>query len=194
MKKSLLTLTAAAALGVCSFTSFGQNMAAVNAALARNQFGMQQQMMMDRMMTMNMARGSSLLYNPKTTFQVVLADSSVVVVKSKILFDDKHFSYLEVENKKLKKDDPNRITRLYPKDTRSIAKLGTYGDLFTPGLPADSCWLFKQVEGKINGYTFLPTSVNLHSGYFKFVQKDNGALQKLDKDTLHVMMQDNEKA
>ncbi|WP_192821199.1 hypothetical protein [Rufibacter sp. LB8] len=168
---------------------------AASRAMAANQMNHNMQFQMMHMMHMTMARQSTALYNPKATYQVVLLDSSEIMVKSKIMFDEKNRSYLEQENPKLRKSDPNRIQKIYPSDTRVIRKLDGYGRLLTPGLPADSCWLFKQVSGKINGYTFLPMGEGLDIGYFKFLQKgETGPLQRIHKDSMLVMMQDNEKA
>ncbi|MGV3540329.1 MAG: hypothetical protein ACO1OQ_10985 [Rufibacter sp.] len=195
MKKNILTVMASIALTILSVLSYGQNMGAVNAALAQNHLSFHQQMHMRQMMHLSMANRSSGLINSKGNYVVVMKDSTVKTVYSKIMFDDKKVSYLELEDKSFKKKDPNRIQKIYPSDTRSIKKDYGYGKISTEGLPADSCWLFKTVEGKINGYTFLPVyQTPLHDGYFKFFQKGDGTLQRIEKDSLLLMMGDNEKA
>ncbi|WP_192825332.1 hypothetical protein [Rufibacter sp. LB8] len=51
--------------------------------MAANQMNHNMQFQMMHMMHMTMARQSTALYNPKATYQVVLLDSSEIMVKSK---------------------------------------------------------------------------------------------------------------
>jgi hypothetical protein len=45
--------------------------------------------------------------------------------------------------------------RIKPRDTKQLICIFSDGSRIV-GFPADSCWLFKVVKGKINGYSFLP--------------------------------------
>ncbi|WP_205503297.1 hypothetical protein [Rufibacter psychrotolerans] len=192
MKKTLLLLTLAA-FGLAP-TLQAQDMRAVNAALSRHNLHDLQMRQMQQMTYLSMSRSSGALYNPKAVYMVLLQDSTVKEVKSKMLFDERKRSYLELEDKTLKKTDPRRVQRIYPTDTRSIYKIDMNGNPSPLGQPADSCWLFKVVHGKVNGYSFLPATANLHSGYLKFVQKGDGALEKVDKEVIKSMLSDNHKA
>ncbi|QHL86079.1 hypothetical protein GU926_00905 [Nibribacter ruber] len=198
MKNKLLLALLTTCLTGSVLAVHGQNMPAQAARMVanqHNQFHMQRQMQM--LHTMSMGERSSTLSNPLATYMVVMKDSTVIKVQGKIKFDVFKVSYLETLDLSKRPKDPARHLKIYPKNTRSITKVFTNKKQSVPGLPADSCWLFKSVEGKINGYSYLPlpqNSAGANSDYFKFFQKGDGKLQVLQQDSLLVMMQDSEKA
>jgi hypothetical protein len=194
MKTKLLIASVLGSI-LISFSAQAQNMGAVNTKFDHRPVDMHQiREVQMQLIHKGMAQASTSLHNPTLVFKVILKDSTSREIKSKIFFDERNASYLLAEDKKLRKDDPMRVQRIYPADTRAIYKVRQDGLLLPVGMPADSCWLFKVVHGKINAYSFLPATANLHTGYFKFVQKDNGDLKKLDIEVLKTMVQDNHKA
>ena len=121
------------------------NMAAVN------QIHMQhfQNMQMNMAMNAAMRKNANLLNNPKQTYKAVFPDGSTKIFRSKILFDDQNKSYLVYEDKKYKKGDSLRLQKIHPAMTQYISKLGEQQEELIKGLPADSCWMFKSVSGKV---------------------------------------------
>ncbi|AMM51981.1 hypothetical protein TH61_13420 [Rufibacter sp. DG15C] len=200
MKKTLFLALLTTSFIASVSTTFGQTYQAQAARVIANQ-NMQMNMQMSHQMhmlhIMSMGSRSTTLKNPLSNYIVVMEDSTVRQVQGKIKFDVFNKSYLETLDLSKKMSDPARNLKIYPKNTRSITKVFTNKKQSVPGLAADSCWLFKSVEGKINGYTYLPLPQNpsaVNSGYFKFFQKGDGRLQILQQDSLLMMMHDNEKA
>lgn len=82
----------------------------------------------------------------KYTFTIELNSDSTLISKTRIDVSEKQHS-LQV------KTDTGKKT-VFPSDTKQIYRLTTEGKMLT-GQPADSCWLFKSVTGKINAYSHL---------------------------------------
>jgi len=117
-------------------------------------------------------------------FNVILKNDSSFKTMSKILFDNGGKTY--VSAKMLA--DKNEI---YPSDTDFIfGKIGA--DTWLKGVPADSCWLFKCDEGKINSYSFVPEQ---GTNLIIAIQKgEDGPILPLTKDNLLSLMADDPKA
>lgn len=112
------------------------------------------------------------LYTPKEkvvsiphTFYVVPATGEPYNVTSKIHIDEgKHYI--------IRKDENNASTRVYPSDTQTLSRMGeTKKQLL--GLPNGDQWLFKVIEGKINGYFFLAED---KTNVLSKIQKGDGRL------------------
>jgi hypothetical protein len=88
-------------------------------------------------------RSASMKYQ----FEIVLYADSTLNTRAKIDFSDNHHR-MKVKTDKGKKN-------LFPSDTKEIYRITPEGKR-VKGISADSCWLFKTVEDKINAYAFLP--------------------------------------
>jgi len=65
---------------------------------------------------------------------------------------------------------------------------------YTPRcMPTDSCWLFKDIDGKVSAYTPLAED-DVDDGFLRYIQKDKGPLIEITKENLAEMLKDNEKA
>jgi hypothetical protein len=108
----------------------------------------------------------------KYEFTVILKNDDKLTFKSKIgLSDSIHsLTYKEAGEKR----------KILPLDTKEVFRFTTSGKRIT-GIPTDSCWLFKVVEGKINGYSFLATEGAEHLSAF---QVGDGEILPLTKDNL----------
>lgn len=85
--------------------------------------------------------------NPKFDFVVTLKNDSVLTFSSKVNAEDKKM-YLEQRVKKQKR-------KIFPDETKSIIGISdNWGKI--PGIPADSCWLFKIYTRAINCYSSVP--------------------------------------
>ena len=114
-------------------------------------------------------RGSiSVMYE----FNAVLKNGEQKIVKSKINLQDSVHSLSYKENGEKKK--------LLPTETTEIYRFTQGGKKIT-GIATDSCWLFKVVEGKINGYSFLSAE---SSEYLSAFQLEEGEILPLTKDNL----------
>lgn len=82
----------------------------------------------------------------KYTFTIELNSDSSLTSKTRIDVSEKQHS-LQVKTETGKKT-------VFPSDTKQIYRLTTEGKMLT-GQPADSCWLFKAVTGRINEYSHL---------------------------------------
>ncbi|GAB2534710.1 hypothetical protein [Rufibacter soli] len=191
---SLMLALGIAVIWLATPASAQPNMGAVNAAIGQAHMQQMMQMNFNAMMQMSMRHRSASLSNPRNLYQIMFKDSTVKETRTQIKFDKDNRSYIEIEDEAAEKNSPNRLKRIYPSETYSIRRKGPGGALSTAGLPADSCWLFKLVAGEINGYSFLPAPYEVHSGYFKFIQKGNGPLLKAETKELLPLLEGNEKA
>ncbi|MFA6249101.1 MAG: hypothetical protein WC615_19320 [Mucilaginibacter sp.] len=139
-------------------------------------------MNMQRMMNMNLYKGYGYMVNQKYKFKVVMKDSTVKMVKSKINMDTAlHKSYLTYDDKTIK-DKKLREQRIYSNQTISISRTD-YNNNIT-GMANDSCWFFKVLEGKINAFSPLSETEDIDSFYLRAYQLGNGPVQKLDSASL----------
>jgi hypothetical protein len=91
--------------------------------------------------------------------------------------------------------DPNNSTegegRIVPNDTKGIYYL--MGTEWIIGIPYDSCWLFNITPGRIKGFSRLPIG-GMNYKQIRFIQKDDGIILKLNKDSLLPLVLDVPKA
>jgi hypothetical protein len=139
-------------------------------------------MNMRMMMNMNMNRVYGYINNQKYKFKVLMKDSAVKEVKSKIYMDTVlHKSYLTYEDKTIK-DKKLREKRIYSNQTVCITR-DDFGNAVT-GMANDSCWFFKVISGKINAYSPLSEKYEIDSFYLRAYQLGDGAVVKLDSASL----------
>jgi len=114
------------------------------------------------MLAMQNMRGVSV-GGIENDFVVTMLDSSKKEFKSAIYTDSatkKHF--IVYIDKKYKKTDTNRYKKIYPSQTLNlVCVLVAKDDVndnpgeYVPGIPTDSCWMFKVISGHISVYSFL---------------------------------------
>jgi hypothetical protein len=163
---------------------------------------MQNQQMMHNMMINNMTLLNNSEYNPEYKFAVVMKDSSKLEVQSKLYIDTAlHQNYLVVLNKNFPKKDPRREHKIYPAQTAEISRNSFARYTLTPtqivGVPNDTCWLFKSINGKISAYSNLPVldfGNNMISMMLCAIQLDNGPVLKLTSADLTNMVGKNSNA
>lgn len=83
----------------------------------------------------------------KYNYFIVLKEDSSFSLKTRVdvSFIPNFISYM----------NGDRAVMIKPENTKSISRITREGKQLL-GIPADSCWLFKTVSGKINIYSFLP--------------------------------------
>ncbi len=116
------------------------------------------------------SRPNSMTYD----FRVVLKNDSTFSSKAKINVKDiKHHTIL-IKGKK------EKIT-FSPSETKSVTRITMEG-VKIPGVPTDSCWLFRTYTGKINVYSFL---AELGTEYAIAIQDGvDGPIRALTKENL----------
>jgi hypothetical protein len=169
-------------------------MAAVNQIHMQQFQNMQMRMSLNMAMNASMRRNANILNNPKQTYKAVFPDGTYKIFRSKIMFDDQNKSYLVYEDKNYKKGDSLRIQKIHPAMTKYISKLGEEKEELIKGLPADSCWMFKSISGKVNAYSFLPETFEVHLGYLKWLQKEDGPFEKVDEVTMRKLFNNDTEA
>jgi hypothetical protein len=176
--------------------SWGQypGMAAVRQQWS-NQFAQQQmQMQMNSMMLFNNAD----IPNFKYDYEVILKDSTKIMVKSKIYNDtSKHKTYLLLVDKSIPKSDmAHRERKIYPDQTLGISRQVEAEDAANrpipfKGMPTDSCWLFKTITARISAYSFLGEQGDDFSySTITGIQKGNGPIIHFSPDNLKQMIAD----
>jgi hypothetical protein len=124
--------------------------------------------------------------NLKYKFSVVMKDSSVKEVKSKIYADTaKHKNYLLLKEK-------DTETKIYCDQTLSITR--SSGIVNYIGMATDSCWLFRTIRGRVSAYSHVSEIYNITSEYLRAFQVGNGPIQKLDSASLAAVLKDDPKA
>ena len=105
-----------------------------------------------------------------------------------------------LENKSVKKKDSARFRKVYPSQTKYIVRLDRYNvsrdkyeDIVSEGLTTASCWLFKDIDGKVSAYTPLAED-DVDDGFLRYIQKDKGPLIEINQQNLKEMLEANEKA
>ena len=127
-------------------------------------------------------------------FDVTLLNNVELSVKSKIYVDTaKRECYMLYTNKELKKDDPNRVQKLYPEQTTKVSRtlVTNQGFLTLKGYPAYGCWLFKLVAGRISAFSPLSEIDNVGSATIVAFEPEYDSLKRLDSLTLAGVVQDN---
>jgi hypothetical protein len=120
----------------------------------------------------------------KYEFRVVLNNDSTFVTKTRINLSQKEDNSITVKQKHGK-------TQIFPNDTKYIMRV-TFDNKILKGIPADSCWLFKVVQGEINGYSFLAEEMEM---YVIAIQAgDDGPIVPLTKENLMPLVVSEKKA
>lgn len=121
------------------------------------------------------SRPNSMTYE----FRVVLKNDSSFLSKVKINVKDIKHHTIVIKGKKEK-------VAFSPSDTKSVSRVTMEG-VKIPGIPADSCWLFKTYSGKINVYSFL---AELGTDYAIAIQDGaDGVIRPLTKENLLEMVE-----
>jgi hypothetical protein len=112
-------------------------------------------------------------------FRIVLKNDSSFSIKAKINVKDGKQQTIIVKGKKEK-------ISFSPADTKSVSRVTMEG-VKIPGIPADSCWLFKTYTGKINVYSFL---AEVGTTYAIAIQDGtDGIIKSLTKENLLEMVE-----
>lgn len=83
-------------------------------------------------------------------------------------------------------DQTDDQLKIFPSDTQAIYYEFS-GHLIT-GVPADTCWLFRMVEGRINVYSPYPTEAR---EFHVAIQQGGGPIVRLNQENLMPMVSDN---
>ncbi|MFN5169083.1 MAG: hypothetical protein ACK5DD_05630 [Cyclobacteriaceae bacterium] len=112
----------------------------------------------------------------KYQFTIVMADDSTFSQRTTIDISEKKHT-LKVKTRNGKK-------LIAPSDTREVYRITMEGRKLE-GIPADSCWLFHSVKGKINCYAYLA-----EEGYnfLAAIQQGEGPILPLTKANLLAMV------
>ena len=78
-----------------------------------------------------------------------------------------------------------------PDQTKEISRRSDYGNARMVGIPADTCWLFLSIMGRISGYS---SEAEYDSEFIIAAKKDNGPIVKITDVSLKEMLDCNEKA
>ena len=119
----------------------------------------------------------------KYEFHIILKNDSTVIERTRINLSKDEDNSLTVKHKGSKHE-------VFPKDTKFIFRMTLEGKQIV-GIPSDSCWLFKSVLGKINGYSFLAEEGIEH---IIAIQEGSGPIVPLTKENLLPMVATNPKA
>lgn len=120
--------------------------------------------------TKGKARPNSMTYE----FRVVLKNDSIFSSRAKINVKDIKHHTIVIKGKKEK-------IIFSPSETKSVSRVTMEG-VKIPGVPTDSCWLFKTYTGKINVYSFL---AELGTQYAIAIQDGtDGMIKPLTKENL----------
>jgi hypothetical protein len=115
----------------------------------------------------------------RAKLQVVLKNDSVLNIQARFDAGSKQ-NAITVKGKKGVAD------KVYqPADTKSVTRSFVTGELPMKGIPADSCWLFKVISGKISCYSNVPLQ---SEGSIVAIQFENDPIIKLTKDNLLAMI------
>jgi len=176
-------------------------MAAVRAQESRQYMNQQMQMQMDMMM---MSRNWRQSAGKGSTYQVTFKDSSVKEVTSFMYIDTVlHKNFLVLVDKKFpKSDSTHRYQKIYSDQTRYISTIADYRsntDIY--GVPTDSCWSFKVIDGPIAVYARSFNYLTEKEGLLNEqeldlptiigVQQNDGPIEKFNKENLVKMVGQN---
>ena len=112
----------------------------------------------------------------KHDFTVVMKNDSVFTRRMAIDISDKQHKF------SVKAGGGKEVIR--PADTREVSRLLPSGQRMK-GVPADSCWLFHSVKGKINCYAYLAEE---GYNYLAAIQQGEGPILPLTKANLLAMV------
>ena len=116
-------------------------------------------------------------------FTVVLKNDSSFKTKTRINLKDGEDNSITVKQDGTKE-------QIFPNDTKYISRITVQGKVLK-GIPADSCWLFKAMDGEINGYGFLAEELDT---YIIAIQDgDDCPIVPLTKDNLMPLVMSDQK-
>ena len=113
----------------------------------------------------------------KYQFHIISNNDSTVIERTRINVSKDEDNSLTVKHKGSKHE-------IFPKDTKFVFRMTLEGKQLV-GIPADSCWLFKTVLGKINAYSFLAEEGIEH---IIAIQEGSGPIVPLTKENLMPMV------
>ena len=201
--KISLSFSIATAFIFLSLQSFaqprGMTMNQVYSQLNKQDMNMrfQRQMQTMMMMTLNWRANAG----KGTTYQVTLKDSSVKQVVSFMYIDTtlhKNF-LLSVDKKYPKSDSAHRYQKIYSDQTLYISAVvnGSSGQE-SYGVPKDSCWMFKVIDGSLTVYAKslnyltesdgLLNTTDFEPSAIVGIQLNDGPIEKYNKENLVKMV------
>ena len=130
----------------------------------------------------------------KNSYLIELHDKTVVATTSKIFLGENNKSYITYEIESAGRHSPARFKRVYPSDTKSIARVASDGAILVVGLPVDDNWLFPVTKGKISGYGFLPVFGYPSNSHYHYLQAEGGPVKAFSPETVHEMVKTDPKA
>lgn len=126
----------------------------------------------------NYGSSAGQAYRPKHKFYVEMKDGRQLLVHNVMDYYD------SVAKLVLTRKSDSTIT-IRPNDTKLIVTMVYRTNERLEGIPADSCWLFKIVKGKINGYSPFAEK----DDFVIAIQKgDDGAIVPLNPNNLAEMV------
>jgi len=174
-------------------------MDAVRAKMSRDFANQQMQTQMQTQMNMLFNNNWRANVGKGTVYQVTLKDSSVLNVKSFQYTDTtSHKTFLVYENKNFKKSDSaHRYQKIYADQTLYISVTDDDFGRLSYGVPLDSCWMFKVMNGPISVYAksfyYLTLAANgneqeFDKGEIVGIQLNDGPIVQLTDDNLKGML------
>ncbi|MDB5121777.1 MAG: hypothetical protein JWN56_2995 [Sphingobacteriales bacterium] len=119
-------------------------------------------------------------------YSIYMKDGSILKVNSNIFINPasgKHFLY---------SSGKDSVSKIYPDQTIKLIKQNPYykiEEMPVEGTALDSCWRFKVITGKINGYSSFFKSVQLNE-----FQLNNGKIISIGSKELEALLISNKKA
>ena len=120
----------------------------------------------------------------KYDFRIVLRNDSTFTDRTRINISEGADHTLTIKHK-------GKAQEIFPNDTKNISRLSANGRYLT-GIAADSCWLFKAVTGKINGYSALAEEGIMY--VIAIQEGEGGRILPMTKENLMPMVITNQKA
>ena len=178
----------------------GMTMNQVYSQLNKQDMNQRFQMQMQAMMTANWRT-----YAGKgATYQVTFKDSSVKQVVSFMYIDTtSHKNFLLFVDKKYpKSDSAHRYQRIYSDQTLYISTvINSSSGQESYGMPKDSCWMFKAIDGSLTVYAKslnylterggLLNEINFEPSAIVGIQLNDGPIKKYNKENLIKMVGQN---
>lgn len=189
MKKNILTLIGIFSLSACSLTTRAQH-----APMPSYHYTPKADMSFHNFMVAN-SMANYRYYgtiSQKHRFKVILKDSSFLLINAKIDADSLS-RFLVYTDRSVKRSDSGRTKPIYPSQTLSLIRLDNSDMPASTGLPADSCWLFPAIEGKLTAYAALAED-EIDDAFLMYVRQGSGPMIRLTDDNLEAIVKDNENA
>jgi hypothetical protein len=130
----------------------------------------------------------------KNSYLIELQDKTVIATTSKIFLGENNKSYITYEDASESRHSPARFKRIYPSNTKSIARVASDGAILVVGLPVDDNWLFPVTKGRISGYGFLPVFGYPSNSHYHYLQLEGGPVKVFSPETVIAMVKTDPKA